>query len=83
MAKVDRKKLLKQPDEFLTFSDRAIRWGKQNLKMLTIGGSALILAITVTLGIQAYLNYRSSQAGQALAVVFDDFVAVMIGQADA
>ncbi|MBI5523018.1 MAG: tetratricopeptide repeat protein [Desulfarculus sp.] len=83
MAKVDRKKLLKQPDEFLTFSGRAIRWGKQNLKMLTIGGSALVLAIAVTLGIQTYLNYRASQAGKALAEVYDDFVAIMIGQADA
>lgn len=83
MAKVDRKKLLKQPDEFLTFSDRAVRWGRQNIKMLTIGGSALLLAIAATLGIQTYLNYRSSQAGKALAVVYDDFVAVMLGQPDA
>jgi predicted negative regulator of RcsB-dependent stress response len=83
MAKVDRKKLLKQPDEFLTLSDRVIRWGKQNLKILTVGSTALVLAMAVTLGIQAYLNHRASQAGQALAGVFDDFAACMAGQADA
>ena len=32
MAKIDRKKLLKEPDEFLTLSDRAVRWGKNNLQ---------------------------------------------------
>jgi len=82
MAKVDRKKLLKQPDEFLTLSDRAVKWGRQNLKMIIIAASAVLLALAVTLGIQSYLNHRASQAGNALASVFEDYLAVMIGQAD-
>lgn len=73
MAKLDRKKLLKEPDEFLTFSGRAIKWGREHSQKLIIGGSAILLAVAVTLGIQAYLNYRASQASRALAAVFDDF----------
>ena len=83
MAKVDRKKLLKQPDEFLTVSDHVVKWGRQNLKKLIVISSVAILAMVTTLGIQAYLNYRASQASQALAMVFDDFVACMVGQSDA
>lgn len=83
MAKLDRKKLLKEPDEFLTVSDRVVKWGKVNLKLLVVTGSALVLAISLTLGIQTYLNHRANQAGQALAAVFDDFIACLVGQADA
>ena len=83
MAKVDRKKLLKRPDEFLTVSDRVVKWSKQNLKLLIVVGSALVLAISLTLGIQTYLNHRAGQAGQALAAVYDDFITCLVGQADA
>lgn len=83
MVKVNRKKLLKEPDEFLTVSGRTVTWAKQNLKLLVVGASALLLAISVTLGIQTYLNHRAGQASQALASVFDDFIACMVGQADA
>lgn len=82
MAKIDRKKLLKEPDEFLTFSDRAVRWGKDHLRALAITGGALVLALALVLGIQAYLNYRQSQGSQALANAFGAYAEAVMGQVE-
>lgn len=82
MAKVDRKKLLKEPDEFLSFSDQAFRWGKANIKLLVVVTTVLVVALGAVLGIQTYLNHRAAQANDALAQVFADYTAVITGQAD-
>ncbi|MGD9124345.1 MAG: tetratricopeptide repeat protein [Desulfarculaceae bacterium] len=71
MAKIDRKKLLKEPDEFLTFSDRAFRWAKQNLKLVIVSVSAVVLILAVVLGIRAYQQYRAKAASEALAPAFN------------
>lgn len=82
MAKVDRKKLLKEPDEFLSISDKAIRWAKENARLLIIVVAALVLAVACTIGIQAYLRYRTIQGAEALAKVFPSYQATIVGQAD-
>ena len=65
MAKIDRKKLLKEPDEFLTLSDRAVRWARTHTRPLTIGVCAALAGMILVLGIQAYLNHRQAQGAQA------------------
>lgn len=82
MAKVDRKKLLKEPDEFLTLSDRAIRWAQANLRMVIGLGTAVVVVAAVVLGIKGYLNYRAGQAAEALAAAFGAYRQVVAGQAD-
>lgn len=81
MAKVDRKKLLKEPDEFLTISDKAIRWARDNSRTLIIAVSAVVLAVACVLGIQGYLKYRTSQGADALARVFPAYQKAVLGQA--
>ncbi len=81
MAKVDRKKLLKKPDEFLTLSDKAIQWARANMRTLIIVVSALVLAVVCALGIQAYLRYRTAQGANALAQVFPMYQRAVLGQA--
>lgn len=82
MAKVDRKKLLKEPDEFLTLSARMVNWGKENSRLLILVGTAAIVVLGAVVGIQAYLSYRNNTAAEALAAVFPHYQATLTGQAD-
>lgn len=82
MAKIDRKKLLKEPDEFLTFSDRAVRWAKAHGRALGLSTGAVVLVLAVVLGIQAYLNYRQAQGAAALAQAFGAYAEAVMGQAE-
>ncbi len=82
MAKVDRKKLLKEPDEFLTLSARVVNWGKANSRLLLIMGTSVIVVLGAVVGIQAYLNYRNNTASEALAAVFPQYQATLGGQAE-
>lgn len=82
MAKVDRKKLLKEPDEFLTLSARVVSWGKENSRLLIMVGTAAIVVLGAVVGIQSYLAYRNNTASEALAAVFPQYQATLSGQAD-
>ena len=81
MAKIDRKKLLKEPDEFLTLSDRAVRLSKLHLRKLMVLASVLAAAVAAILGIQTYLGYRGDQASQAMGQVFMAYAATLSEQA--
>lgn len=82
MAKVDRKKLLKEPDEFLDFSDKAVTWARENTRTLILIIAAIVLAVGCVLGIQGYLSYRSNQGAEAFARVFGAYQQVLLGQAE-
>lgn len=81
VKKVDRKKLLKEPDEFLTFSSRAMRWGKDNARLLVLVGGAAVVVLGAVVGIQSYLSFRNATAAEALAQVFPHYQATLTGQA--
>jgi predicted negative regulator of RcsB-dependent stress response len=81
VKKVDHKKLLKEPNEFLSFSGRAVRWGKDNSRLLILVGSAAIVVLGSVLSIQGYLSYRNSTAVKALAQVFPHYQATLAEQA--
>jgi len=83
MAKVSRKDLLKKPDEFITFSDRAVRWAQENGKTVTLAASAVVLLIAVGLGGRSYLNYRRQAAAQALGSAFGAYQAALEDKAKA
>lgn len=82
MAKIDRKKLLKEPDEFLTISDRAVRWSKSHARMLIIGVCSLVAALLLVVGIQTYLNHRQAQGAMAFAQAFAYYADSVMGQAE-
>ncbi len=83
MAKVSRKDLLKKPDEFITFSDRAVRWAQENRQKVIVGASAVVLLIAVFLGGRSYLNYRRAAAAQALGAAFGAYQAALQDKAKA
>ena len=80
MAKMDRKKLLKEPDEFITFSEKAVKWGESHVKLIIIIASALVLVIAGGLSLNAYLDYRDNQASQALGSAFNQYVLALNDQ---
>ncbi|MCF8102759.1 MAG: tetratricopeptide repeat protein [Desulfarculaceae bacterium] len=81
MAKVDRKKLLKEPDEFLTISDRVIRWGKDNLNKVLWGATAVALVAAAILGARAYFDWQENRAAAELAPVMTAYLAAVEGRA--
>ncbi|MBF0530450.1 MAG: tetratricopeptide repeat protein [Deltaproteobacteria bacterium] len=59
--KISRKELLKSPDEFLTFSEKAIRFFQQNSEKI-FRSAALVLALVLLMaGLKWYLGYRDRQ----------------------
>ena len=80
MAKVDRKKLLKEPDEFLTLSSRVIRWSKDNLNKVLWGATAVALIVAATLGLKTYLDWHEQRAAADLAGVMSGYAAAVEGK---
>lgn len=80
MAKVDRKKLLKEPDEFLTLSDKVIRWGKGNLNKVLWSATAVALIVAAVLGFKTYLDWREQKAAAELAGVMSGYAAAVDGK---
>ena len=62
MAKVSRKKLLKQPDEFLTISNKILSWSKVNIRRIVLGVSVVVALLAVILGLRAY-NQQHEESG--------------------
>jgi tetratricopeptide (TPR) repeat protein len=83
MAKISRKKLLKEPDEFLTFSGRALAWSKANTRTIIWAGSAVVLALALVVGIQSYISHRNAQAAADLGRVFAAYQTALAGQLEA
>jgi predicted negative regulator of RcsB-dependent stress response len=82
MAKVNRKKLLKEPDEFLTFSDKAIAWSKENAKLLMGAAAVLVGVVAAWVIIGTYLQHRQDEAADALAGSFESYAKAVEGKAD-
>jgi predicted negative regulator of RcsB-dependent stress response len=82
MAKVKRKQLLKEPDEFLTLSDRVIRWARENLRLVIIVASVLVLITAGILGVRGWMRYHAGQAAEALALAFPQYEIALSGQAE-
>jgi tetratricopeptide (TPR) repeat protein len=81
-SRVARKKLLKEPDEFLTISSRAIQWSRKNLKIVGVIAFAVVVLLVAVLSIKAYLDYHQREAAAALAPVMAGYQAVVEGKAD-
>jgi tetratricopeptide (TPR) repeat protein len=63
--RVTRKELLKSPDEFLTFSDKAIRFVRAHSQKFMTGITIALAVLAIVLGIRWYLDYSNKQAIRA------------------
>lgn len=60
--KIGRKELLKKPDEFITFSNRAYQWIRVHSRKVILGVSAVILLVALFFGYSAYQNRQERLA---------------------
>ena len=80
MSKVNRRKLLKEPDEFLTFSEQAVRWCQENSRVVIYVVVLAVLAVGFGVGFNAYLDHRAEQAAAAMDQAFDTFAVAVEGK---
>lgn len=79
MVAVSRKKLLKEPDEFITFSARALAWSRQNSKLVVGGAVVLLVLLAAALGFRAWRISQAGQAAAALAPLTEKYLEVVAG----
>jgi hypothetical protein len=72
-----RKQLLKQPDQFITFSGKLIAFGRSNLKPILIG-TGIILALVLTVVTVLQIAQRNeSQASQRIEKAMAEYSAAL------
>jgi tetratricopeptide (TPR) repeat protein len=74
--RVTRKQLLKEPDEFLTFSAKAIRFGAENQKAISYALIALVVAVLSV----ALFRYFSNLSERKAYAVFEQGLNHYMGQ---
>ena len=67
--KITRKQLLKEPDQFITFTGRMIAFAKENRKQLIGGVIAFVLALFITLGVKYYLVHNREESFSHLSAL--------------
>jgi predicted negative regulator of RcsB-dependent stress response len=63
--KFSRKELVKEPDEFITFTGQAIRWARENARLLTYG-ACLFFGVIVLVSAYRLYSAHVQDAGGAL-----------------
>lgn len=63
--KISRKELLKGPDEFMTFSSRAVLFYKGHSTLFSYLGVGIVLLIFIYLGINTYMKYVNKKGQTA------------------
>lgn len=64
--RVTRKKLLKEPDEFITTTGRLIQWGQKHQKILTYVAGAFFILLAVIAGVRYLANQAENTAFRLL-----------------
>lgn len=65
--KIARKKLLQEPDEFLSLSQRVWLWVHQNQKQTALGVGGVVVAVLAVVGVKSYTEHAHAQRSNALA----------------
>lgn len=72
-AKLSRKQLLKEPDQFITFTGRVIRWVRSHTRPLAYGAAAFFAAVILAAGWAALSERREEQARQQFEDLLDRY----------
>lgn len=65
--KVTRKQLLKEPDEFITFSGKLINWLTEYKQQAILAGVVIVVLFAGIAGFQAYSRHAENRAAALLA----------------
>lgn len=63
--KISRKELLKGPDEFMTFSERAVAFVQEHSQAFIFAGVAVAVLVLGYLGVMWYLGYEDKKGQEA------------------
>lgn len=63
--KISRKELLKGPDEFMTFSERAVAYVQEHAQAFIYAGVAVVVLLLGYLGVSWYLGYEDTKGQEA------------------
>ncbi|MGH2670091.1 MAG: tetratricopeptide repeat protein [bacterium] len=75
MAKKLRRKDLKQPDEFMTLTQRALTYARENERQVVLVTAGVVLVIGLALAVRTYREWQVTAAREALASAYRDFAA--------
>jgi outer membrane protein assembly factor BamD (BamD/ComL family) len=75
--KTSRKRLLKSPDEFLTFSEKVALFARRHSRLFEMAGTAVAAALLIYLGATTYLNYVNKKGQAAYNKAYDEVVKEM------
>jgi len=64
--RVTRKELLKEPDEFITFTGKMIRFAREYQNQLLYGLGAIVLIVVIISGVRLYINWNENNASAQL-----------------
>jgi tetratricopeptide (TPR) repeat protein len=67
VQKISRKKLLKEPDEFMTVSSKLIQWATDHTQQVAIAAIGIMVIVAVSVGIHTYIRKANSRASALLA----------------
>jgi tetratricopeptide (TPR) repeat protein len=79
--KVSRKKLLREPDEFLTFSGKALQWSRENLRAILYAAAGVTACVVAVVAFWAWMEHQEIQAAEAMARSFGEYSQAVEGQA--
>ncbi len=77
--KLTRKKLLKEPDEFITLSGKLIQWLTTYKQQATLAAGVVFVVLAVTAGYQTYIHHAENKAATLLTESLDQYQAAMKG----
>ncbi len=75
--KVTRKQLLKEPDEFITFTSKALRFAMDYNRQIIAGLIGFIILILVAVGIRYFLNKAEKEAFDQLSQSQTKYAAIL------
>lgn len=75
--KLTRKQLLKEPDEFISFSGKLIRWLTTYKQQASLAAGIVIVLLVATAGFQAYQHHGENQASALLTESLAQYQAAM------
>lgn len=75
--KISRKQLLNEPDEFITFTGKIIKWAIANQKAISWGLGAVLAAIMVFSGVRYFINTAENRSFALLQQSLTKYEALM------
>ena len=76
-AAITRKQLLKEPDQFITFSGRLIAFGRDHLKPILIGTGGLVLLLLIVAIASQVANRNENRASDEVEKVIAKYSAAL------